>query len=215
MHAYNNCNNPCFARGSSGALSCSSRNFQISHSAGSDACRWLYNTCRAVAARQPGARWHRWTEVCTGAPPNLRIGCVCEVLLQVEIVVRSPVPSARAEIVQLSEGLRLTSWHPVWIGGEWQFPHQCGPAQMVQCDEVFNFVLSDEHVMWLGDVACCTLGHGMQGNVIGHPFLGNLHRVWQDLAALPGFESGLVDVVGIRCQNSGMLCKFESPSIST
>ena len=56
---------------------------------------------------------------------------------------------------------------------------------------VYNFVLSTGHILVVDGVACCTLGHGLKGDVIEHAFYGT-QAVVNDLKAFPGWTSGVV-----------------------
>jgi len=82
-----------------------------------------------------------------------------------------------------SEGLLITEHHPVRIGGEWVFPVDVAGAETkeVPCVWVYNLVLGAVHVVRVGGVECCTLGHGFTDNaVIEHAYFGT-HRVVDDL----------------------------------
>ena len=42
-----------------------------------------------------------------------------------------------------------------------------------ECDIIYNFVLSNDHIMYINDTECCTLGHGFTDNeVIQHDYYG-------------------------------------------
>ena len=84
------------------------------------------------------------------------------------------------------------------------------------CAVLYNFVLSEgHHTIWVGGIACATLGHGLDGDVIGHPFLGSYDLVTKSLSELEGFESGVLHVTmtGARCQDTGALCGFQNAMV--
>lgn len=56
---------------------------------------------------------------------------------------------------------------------------------------VYNLVLESEHVAMIGGMPCATLGHGIVGPVIGHPFWGT-RAVLDELATHSGWASGRV-----------------------
>jgi len=108
-------------------------------------------------------------------------------------VVESACEGGQAVLTQLpGGGPQLTEWHPVRDpAGRWRFPIMLGERVVRPCPKVFNLVLADEHVAMVGGVQCCTLGHGLQGPVIGHPFWGTT-AVLEQLATHDGWESGRV-----------------------
>ena len=111
------------------------------------------------------------------------------------VVSRLPAGSA-AVLSELPSGLQLTEWHPVLEGasGRWRFPLLLG-RRVVRFDvpAVYNLVLSREHVALVGGVPCATLGHGIEGNVIGHPFWGT-RAVIDHLAQHDGWAAGRVEL---------------------
>ena len=102
------------------------------------------------------------------------------------------------------DGARLTEYHPFKLPDEdWQFPstrfsHGTDEEWQFTCSHqsqeeavdqlVYNFVLTDQQVRQpgidavtdAGTVLVATLGHGLTGDVIGHPFYGT-NKVIEDL----------------------------------
>mmetsp|Transcript_98642 Transcript_98642/g.318094 ORF Transcript_98642/g.318094 Transcript_98642/m.318094 type:complete len:1066 (-) Transcript_98642:431-3628(-) len=101
------------------------------------------------------------------------------------------------QIAALPSGLRITPRHPVRIDGRWQLPQDLADVCLSACSEgcVFNVLLDRCHVVMVDDVECATWGHGLEGDVIGHPFFGT-DRVVDALSALPGWGEGFVQVKG-------------------
>jgi hypothetical protein len=112
--------------------------------------------------------------------------------LQVKLVLKGPVARGQQDLVELSPGLQLTDYHPVYMNGSWRFPCEQAKSEKRACDMVYNFMLAEHHVVWAGGIACATLGHGIEGDVIGHPFLGS----YSNLSELERFESGVLHVSG-------------------
>lgn len=139
----------------------------------------------------------------------VRTGLCGDEITKVHLVLQIPIPRGQADLVQLSPGLLLSGWHPVRLNGNWTFPAQQAKQHRQPCDMMYNFVLSEHHVMWIGDIACVTLGHGMEGDVVGHSFLGSHERVCSSLSALPGFDSRVLSVAAVRSQNTDLLCGFK------
>lgn len=101
-------------------------------------------------------------------------------------------PAEQRELVQMEGGLKITPWHPVCIDGKWEFPSNVPSASHVtQTGHVFNFVLENGNIMFVQDIQCVTLGHGFQGDVVGHEFFGT-HLVIENLKAMEGWEDGLI-----------------------
>jgi len=101
------------------------------------------------------------------------------------------------QIAALPSGLHITPRHPVRIDGRWQLPQDLADVCLSACSEgcVFNVLLDRCHVVMVDDVECATWGHGLEGDVIGHPFFGT-DRVVDALSALPGWGEGFVQVKG-------------------
>jgi len=115
---------------------------------------------------------------------------------RVRCVVQSPSEDGVALLSELSTGLRITEWHPVRdMAGHWRFPIMLGRSVAFRCAYVYNLVLDREHVALIGGVPCVTLGHGIEGPVVGHAFYGT-DEVLQELAARPGWEAGRVVLDG-------------------
>ena len=92
------------------------------------------------------------------------------------------------DLVELSPGLQLTDYHPVKTNGSWRFPCEQAKSEKRACGMVYTFMLSEHHVVWVGGISCVTLGHGIEGDVIGHHFLGSYDRMYNNLSELGGFE---------------------------
>lgn len=107
-------------------------------------------------------------------------------------------------------GLVITAWHPVRdpASGAWRFPADLAAEALAERyvgstldeavqavlqpeQEVYNLVLEAGHVVEVDGVACVTLGHGFQEDVVRHPFFGT-QAVVRELQALPGWRLGWV-----------------------
>lgn len=135
----------------------------------------------------------------------------------VRCVVRTATAAAGEELVTLPGGAKLTPYHPVvTTNGSWRFPRDLG-ATMLDKDAqfVYNFVLDTGHTVWLdGNVEACTLGHGFQGHVIAHTYLGSMDRVVADLSKIEGWSNGLVDLTPdsfLRSPATGRIISIQSP----
>jgi len=110
----------------------------------------------------------------------------------VRCVVESACEEGRATLTQLPNGLQLTEWHPILDARRrWRFPLMVGRRVLRRCPAVYNLVLDREHVALVDGVPCVTLGHGINGPVVGHPFWGTA-AVLEHLASHPGWAEGRV-----------------------
>jgi len=120
------------------------------------------------------------------------------------------------DLIVFPSGLKITPFHPVRVDGKWSFPGDLHPWQLdTPCDAVFNFVLSQGHVMMIEGVECVTLGHGFTEPVVSHKYFGT-ERVVSDLQRMPGWNKGLVELFPALCQDGkcmvrdkdGLVCGF-------
>jgi Mg-chelatase subunit ChlD len=102
-----------------------------------------------------------------------------------------------ANLVVFEGGLQITPWHPIWIGGKFQFPHDFvnGNVLNVPCNAVYSFVLDKNHLMTVNGIDTIGLAHGFQEDVAKHEFFGT-DRVLEDLSAFEGWSEGTVNISG-------------------
>jgi hypothetical protein len=97
------------------------------------------------------------------------------------------------------DGFALTSTHPVRSldpkEDKWVRPKDIS-SNRYEYDKVVNFLLDAHHEI-VGvcsqstTIRCCTLAHGLKGEVIEHDYLGT-DKVARDLEQIPGFDSGVL-----------------------
>lgn len=112
------------------------------------------------------------------------------------------------ELVEFESGLRITPWHPVKMNDKWIFPYNLANKTIIhESDSVYNFILSDGHVMTINDIECVSLGHEFQEDVVAHPYFGS-SKILLDLEKLPGWLTGLVELNTSQIQRdeSGKVC---------
>ena len=137
-----------------------------------------------------------------GVRPGMLLRTARGGVARVRCVVRTACPGNRAQLVRLPGGASLTAWHPVLLkgaagaggaGGEgWAFPAEVGTPSVRPCAHVYNFVLEGaDRVLRVNGVGCVTLGHGLEGAVVGHAYYGTA-AVLRDLQRRPGWEHGYV-----------------------
>lgn len=127
---------------------------------------------------------------------------------QVLCVVKTHCEGNRALLVELPGGLLVTPFHPVQQNGKWVHPLNVAPVQEHACNAVYSFVLASEHTMLINDVACVSLGHNFEGEVVGHPYFGS-QLVVEDLKKMKGWSDGLVQFKSgclVRNRESNLVC---------
>jgi len=100
------------------------------------------------------------------------------------------------------DGFSLTSTHPVRSldpkENKWVYPKDIS-SNRSEYNQVVNFLLDAHHEIVgvrsqsLSPIRCCTLGHGLKGDVIEHDYLGT-DKVVHDLEQIPGFYGGALCV---------------------
>ena len=98
------------------------------------------------------------------------------------------------------DGFSLTSTHPVRSldskENKWVYPKDIS-SNRSGYNQVVNFLLDAHHEILgvrsesLTPIRCCTLGHGLKGDVIEHDYLGS-DKVICDLEQILGFDSGIL-----------------------
>jgi hypothetical protein len=107
------------------------------------------------------------------------------------------------------DGFSLTSTHPVRSldskENKWVYPKDIS-SNRSGYNQVVNFLLDAHHEILgvrsesLTPIRCCTLGHGLKGDVIEHDYLGT-DKVTRDLEKILGFDSGVLCVSFTRENN--------------
>lgn len=128
------------------------------------------------------------------ADGTARVRCVVR-------IARSPSKN----LVAFPGGLAITAKHPVRISGKWMLPGEMRQDQVPNPSGfVYNFVLDRSHIVVVDGVECVTWGHGIEDEVVKHPYYGT-DEVISDLARLPGWDQGFVTVNGCVRDSSGQV----------
>lgn len=128
----------------------------------------------------------RLSELKRGDRVASRDGSPAEVVCTVETRT-----TGQAHLVELAPGLRATPWHPVHTGSAWAFPATVGCVQVRPCAAIYNAVLDRGHTLRVGGLWTVALGHGLEGEVVGHNFWGG-PAVVESLRRLRGWSDGRV-----------------------
>jgi hypothetical protein len=131
-------------------------------------------------------------------------------------VLKTIVPEGKTEIVRLGspDSGGWTPNHPVRFGTTWYLPGDIKPEVVEECDAVYNFVLESGHILTIGDVETCTMGHDFVGDVIEHPFYGkrtpNVQHVLDFLERSDGYEEGYVvwGPITLQRDQHGYVCSM-------
>jgi hypothetical protein len=121
-------------------------------------------------------------------------------------------PARKVDMTRVGD-LLVTAWHPMrGDAGQWVFPCEVEGAETVAglCDAVYNFVLDRCHEVTVGGRDLVTLGHGLTGPVVAHPYFGT-REVIEDLEMSSGWAKGLVRLVGTVRGADGLVRGLVSP----
>ena len=133
----------------------------------------------------------------------------------VECVTHHKCPNNEANLCKIGD-LLITPFHPVYINNQWRFPIDISPSEKFQCNYVINLVLQDRKSINIkstdnSNIACCTLGHGIEGDVIGHTFFGTERIIENFRNNFPNeYENGLVTSTNViqRNRDTGLVEKY-------
>jgi len=133
----------------------------------------------------------------------------------VKCIVKTKCNNGMSELVTFDSGLKITLWHPIMHGLKWVFPSDIGLSFEEQCDYVYNVIMENRQPINVNGVKCCTLGHNIKGNVIGHEYFGT-DKVIDDFSKMSGWEDGLVKLDEeefVRDSTTNLVIGIAVPSI--
>ena len=107
----------------------------------------------------------------------------------VEYVIEMDIKAKGRPMCKLGT-LWITPGHPVYINNRWRYAQEISPPLERMESKVYNLILDQGHVINVSGNNSCTLGHGLKGAVIEHPYFGNKAAIINDLKSLPGFDVG-------------------------
>lgn len=114
------------------------------------------------------------------------------------------------DIIKFKSGLEITPWHPIKIKNDWVFPMSQDNLSLGTCNEVYNLILDNNHIVIINDIEVVTLGHGFEENkIIKHEYFGT-NKVIKDLKTFHpiDFEKGLIllnENSFKRCESTGLI----------
>lgn len=133
------------------------------------------------------------------AARDVRSGMLLAGGFPVQCVVEIALPKG-SQLISFPCGLVITPYHPIRVGGKWQFPIDvAGGVSDVTTEDtsVYVFVLSGGHVAHVCGTDVVTWGHSFVEDVVRHPFFGSW-LVVDALMCSPGWACGYVRVSVLR-----------------
>eukprot|EP00943_MAST-04B_sp_MAST-4B-sp1_P005209 g5209.t1 len=120
------------------------------------------------------------------------------VIAEIVCMIRTKMIHSQCEMVELTNGVKLTPWHPVYINNEWKFPNNIGKLVLYDnIDYIYNAVVDKGHSLMINGVHCVTLGHHLKENkVVEHPYFGT-DMVLNTLKETDpeGWKNGYIDMI--------------------
>jgi len=109
-------------------------------------------------------------------------------------------------LVTLENGLKITPWHPILTPLGWKYPSELKSTNVEKCETIITFVLESNHVAFINEHPCITLGHNFKDEVLKHEFYGT-EKVIKCLQNMPGYEEGHIK------NNSGNIIRDDNGNV--
>ena len=113
---------------------------------------------------------------------------------EIECVVKTYCDQGRSMMVHLGE-LMITPYHPVIYMDryekDWCFPISINEPRLVQCPEMYTFVVRNRQHLKVERFVYATLGHNCQEEIVRHDYFGT-DKVINDLKKFNTYEEGYV-----------------------
>jgi hypothetical protein len=98
------------------------------------------------------------------------------------------------KMVKFPLGLVLTPWHPVREDSHMDWKYPClwlNKVDKVYTKHLYDFVLDKGYILTVNYLQVVTLGHGFEGNIVGHNYYGT-EKVIEELKKDAGWERGII-----------------------
>lgn len=112
---------------------------------------------------------------------------------KVVCVLKTIISNGKTNLVNFPSGLKITPWHPIKMLGGWDFPINYIEPKLQSCEAIITLVLSDNHVAFINDVPCITLGHNCNDKNLNHQYFGT-SKIINDLKIISGWENGYITI---------------------
>lgn len=100
----------------------------------------------------------------------------------IEYIVETSFSRGIAELVRVGT-LLVTPTHPIMHEKKWVWPKSLYPVDNVRCDSVINLVIKNRQPVYVENIECSTLAHGLKGGIIEHSFYGT-EKVTENLSRI-------------------------------
>ena len=92
------------------------------------------------------------------------------------------------------DNLKITPYHPIIEKGEnkcnWIYPKDLCISELIDCSEIYTFVLNNRQSVLVEDFIYATLGHNLENNiVIQHDYFGT-NKIIKDLNNIIRSDNG-------------------------
>ena len=92
------------------------------------------------------------------------------------------------------DNLKITPYHPIIEKGEnkcnWVYPKDLCISELIDCSEIYTFVLNNRQSVLIEDFIYATLGHNLENNiVIQHDYFGT-NKIIKDLNNIIRSDNG-------------------------
>ena len=115
-------------------------------------------------------------------------------IASVYCVLKTHCREGKAELVNMSNGLRVTPYHPIKRNGNWIHPVTLIPSTRQPCQAVYSFLLDGhDHTMIINGTIVISLAHGRTEGILEHWYYGT-RKVIDFLMNCPGWNDGLVQL---------------------
>jgi len=132
-----------------------------------------------------------------------KLVCILKTKIKEGVLEMSELPNTK-----MSNAL-ITNWHPVFYDGKWVPACKVGSVKKVFCDYVYSFVLENNHVVFVNEYPCITLGHNFSTSGLKHSYLVT-NVIIYDLMRMDGWDKGLITINqnNVKRGENGLICKI-------
>ena len=105
--------------------------------------------------------------------------------------------------------LSITPYHPIYIN-KWYFPIDLGKGNVIECEEMFTFVIDNRESVIIEDYIFATYNHQLKGEVIEHEYFGT-EKVINDLKNFETYKYGYVNLTkDMFIRNDNKVCGIKA-----
>ena len=170
------------------------RSMSVYNNAGGGCCIGSSGVLMANKTTKEIQHIKKGDKIITCDPNNLNE----QVVSEVECLVFTKSPDYKellSTIENKTSSLSVTPYHPILNYDEDRWIHPCtlAPPLTRRCEGVYTLVVNNRWPVIVQGFVYATLGHNIEGPVIGHPFFGT-NKVISDLKQFNTFPEGFVEL---------------------